>query len=451
MIFSLKTKVIGGRGCLEQLGETVEGFGVKKALLCTDAFLAGTPVTSRIVEMLGRRGIRCPVYTRLQPEPIDVHCDEGARFCAENGVELIVALGGGSVMDQSKAMAAIVTNGLPVRQLEDRPIPKRMLPLVCVPTTAGTGSEVTFVSVITNTDEQRKMTIMDADSLSPDVAICDPELLTTLPRSLIASWVGSSLTGALLTSMQYKDGYYTKREACVIMTCFSTAAFSFIFILTRTCGLEAYFLPAVFAIYAAVIPCAILLPRVWPLSVQKDEYAMESPEIKEDIPEGLSKGQWALKCAVEKAETMTVKKFVLKGVQTIASVWFDVLPMVMFVATTGMIVNEYTPVFKFLTAPFVPVLNWMGFAEAEVAAPMLLTGFLDQFLPVAMANALTAVDTRFFIFCVAIAQIIYMSEIGVMMIRSKVDFNIGKIFIVFLERTILSMPIIWACTRLLIH
>lgn len=263
--------------------------------------------------------------------------------------------------------------------------------------------------------------------------------------------MGSSLTGALLTSMQYKDGYYTKREACVIMTCFSTAAFSFIFILTRTCGLEAYFLPAVFAIYAAVIPCAILPPRVWPLSVQKDEYAMESPEIKEDIPEGLSKGQWALKCAVEKAETMTVKKFVLKGVQTIASVWFDVLPMVMFVATTGMIVNEYTPVFKFLTAPFVPVLNWMGFAEAEVAAPMLLTGFLDQFLPVAMANALTAVDTRFFIFCVAIAQIIYMSEIGVMMIRSKVDFNIGKIFIVFLERTILSMPIIWACTRLLIH
>ena len=197
MIFSLKTKVIGGRGCLEQLGETVEGFGVKKALLCTDAFLAGTPATSRIVEMLERRGIRCPVYTRLQPEPIDVHCDEGARFCAENGVELIVALGGGSVMDQSKAMAAIVTNGLPVRQLEDRPIPKRMLPLVCVPTTAGTGSEVTFVSVITNTDEQRKMTIMDADSLSPDVAICDPELLTTLPRGLIASCGVDALTHAI--------------------------------------------------------------------------------------------------------------------------------------------------------------------------------------------------------------------------------------------------------------
>ena len=279
--------------------------------------------------------------------------------------------------------------------------------------------------------------------------------LFTLPGraslDCIASWVGSSLTGALLTSTQYKDGYYTKREACVIMTCFSTAAFSFIFILTRVCGLEAYFLPSVLTIYAAVIPCAILLPRVYPLSKQKDEYSKEQPEIREEIPQGMSKSRWALQCAVEKADEMTVKKFLVKGVQTIASVWFDVLPMVMFVAATGLIINEYTPVFKILTIPFVPLLNLMGFAEAEVAAPMLLTGFLDQFLPVAMAGAITAIDTRFFVFCMAIAQIIYLSEIGVMMIRSKLDFNLGKIFLVFLERTLLSMPIIWIMTRLLIH
>ena len=279
--------------------------------------------------------------------------------------------------------------------------------------------------------------------------------LFTLPGraslDCIASWVGSSLTGALLTSTQYKDGYYTKREACVIMTCFSTAAFSFIFILTRVCGLEAYFLPSVLTIYAAVIPCAILLPRVYPLSKQKDEYSKEQPEIREEIPQGMSKSRWALQCAVEKADEMTVKKFLVKGVQTIASVWFDVLPMVMFVAATGMIINEYTPVFKILTIPFVPLLNLMGFAEAEVAATMLLTGFLDQFLPVAMAGAITAIDTRFFVFCMAIAQIIYLSEIGVMMIRSKLDFNLGKIFLVFLERTLLSMPIIWIMTRLLIH
>lgn len=279
--------------------------------------------------------------------------------------------------------------------------------------------------------------------------------LFTLPGraslDCIASWMGSSLTGALLTSTQYKDGYYTKREACVIMTCFSTAAFSFIFILARVCGLEAYFLPSVLAIYAAVIPCAIILPRVFPLNRQKDEYVSDVTEIREEIPTGLGKMQWAVQCAVEKAGEMNVKKFLIKGVQTIGSVWFDVLPMVMFVAATGMIVNEYTPIFQILTAPFVPVLELMGFAEAQVAAPMLLTGFLDQFLPVAMAGVITAIDTRFFIFCMAIAQIIYLSEIGVMIIRSKLDFNLAKIFLVYLERTVLSMPIIWLMTRLLIH
>lgn len=279
--------------------------------------------------------------------------------------------------------------------------------------------------------------------------------LFTLPGraslDCIASWMGSSLTGALLTSTQYKDGYYSKREACVIMTCFSTAAFSFIFILARVCGLEDYFLPSVLTIYAAVIPCAILLPRVYPLNRQKDEYVDGAAEIKEEIPTGLGKMQWAVRCAVEKADGMTFKKFVVKGVQTVGSVWFDVLPMVMFVAATGMIVNEYTPIFQILTAPFVPVLNLMGFAEATVAAPMLLTGFLDQFLPVAMAGVITAIDTRFFVFCMAIAQIIYLSEIGVMIIRSKLDFNLAKIFLVFIERTVLSMPIIWLLTRLLIH
>lgn len=197
MRFSMRTKLITGYGCLDQLGEAVRSFGVKKVMLCTDSFLAQTPAAAAIQAQLAGTGISCEVYTQLQPEPIDVDCDRGAAFCKEQGVELIVALGGGSVMDQSKAMAAIVTNGKSCRELDDAPIPKRMLPLICVPTTAGTGSEVTFVSVITNTQDQYKMTIMDADSLSPDVAVCDPALLTTLPPKLVASCGVDALTHAI--------------------------------------------------------------------------------------------------------------------------------------------------------------------------------------------------------------------------------------------------------------
>lgn len=197
MRFSMRTKLITGYGCLDQLGEAVRSFGVKKVMLCTDSFLAQTPAAAAIQTQLAGAGVACEVYTQLQPEPIDMDCDRGAAFCREQGVELIVALGGGSVMDQSKAMAAIVTNGKSCRELDDAPIPERMLPLICVPTTAGTGSEVTFVSVITNTQDQYKMTIMDADNLSPDVAVCDPALLTTLPPKLVASCGVDALTHAI--------------------------------------------------------------------------------------------------------------------------------------------------------------------------------------------------------------------------------------------------------------
>lgn len=197
MEFSMRTKLVTGYGCLEKIGEIVQSFGVSKAMLCTDSFLVTTPAAAAIQQKLKASGIECLVYTQLQPEPIDTDCDAGALFCREHGVELIVALGGGSVMDQSKAMAAIVTNGKSCRELDDTVIPRRMLPLICVPTTAGTGSEVTYVAVITNTEKKYKMTIMDADSLSPNVAVCDPALLTTLPKKLIASCGVDALTHAI--------------------------------------------------------------------------------------------------------------------------------------------------------------------------------------------------------------------------------------------------------------
>ncbi len=197
MEFSMRTKLVTGCGCLEGIGQIVQGFGVSKVMLCTDSFLQNTPAAATIQNKLKKCGIECVVYTHLQPEPTDVDCDRGALFCKKEGVQLIVALGGGSVMAQSKAMAAIVTNGKSCRELDDTVIPKRMLPLICVPTTAGTGSEVTCVAVITHTEQKYKMTIMDSNSLSPDVAVCDPLLLTTLPKKLIASCGVDALTHAI--------------------------------------------------------------------------------------------------------------------------------------------------------------------------------------------------------------------------------------------------------------
>lgn len=197
MEFSVNTKIIFGAGAIKDIGRIVDEFHVKNVLLCTDQFLLQTVACQTVREQLNKYGIECLAYTDLQPEPIDRDCDRGAEFCREHGIELIIALGGGSVMDQSKAMAAIVTNGKSCRDLDAAVIEKRMLPLVCIPTTAGTGSEVTFVSVITNTKDYYKMTIMDRRNLSPDVALCDPKVLTTLPKTLVASCGIDALTHAI--------------------------------------------------------------------------------------------------------------------------------------------------------------------------------------------------------------------------------------------------------------
>lgn len=197
MDFSLRTKLITGYGCLERIGEIVSAYGVKRVMLCTDSFLINTDAASVIQKQMKEADISCELYIQKRSEPTDIMCDEGADICREKQVELLIALGGGSVMDQAKAMAAIVSNGISSREMDGVPIRKRMLPVICIPTTAGTGSEVTFVSVITNTESQYKMTIMDADNLSPNVAICDPALLTTLPQKLVSSCGIDALTHAI--------------------------------------------------------------------------------------------------------------------------------------------------------------------------------------------------------------------------------------------------------------
>lgn len=266
----------------------------------------------------------------------------------------------------------------------------------------------------------------------------------------IASWVGSSLVGTLLTSQSYKQGGYTKREAAVIITCFSTAGINLIYVMSAVGGIDGYYSKAMLAIYTAVVVCAFVIPRIFPLNKIKDEYNKGYSAINEAVPEGSSKFQWAIDSAVARSKDMTTKKFFTKGCNTMISVWFDVLPMIMFLSTVGMVIAVYTPVFQIITKPLVPILNFMGIAEAEKAAPMLIVGFLDQFLPVAMLNSLTDLSTKFFVFCVGISQIIYLSDMGIITIQTKLDVGLGKLFLVFIERTLISMVIIWGMTVLLI-
>src|SRR4051794_34539215 len=112
-----------------------------------------------------------------------------------------------------------------------------------------------------------------------------------------------------------------------------------------------------------------------------------------------------------------------------ADIWFGMLPLVMGIGTIALIVANFTPVFQWISYPLIPVLQWMQIPEAHAAAPTLLIGFADMFLPAILGSNIESELTRFVVGAVSLTQLIYMSEIGVMLIRSSIPVNIGQLFL----------------------
>ena len=196
-VFSEKTKLISGAGSLSFVGKELTQRGISRALILTDSFLGQSDIVKRLEQILNASQIQTILDTSVKPNPRDVDCEATALLAQQFHAQAIVALGGGSSMDQGKAAAVLCTNHGSIQDYEERDLPCAPLPLFCIPTTAGTGSEVTYVAVITDTKRRFKMSILDSDKLYPTVAICDPELTLSLPKGLTASCGMDTLTHAI--------------------------------------------------------------------------------------------------------------------------------------------------------------------------------------------------------------------------------------------------------------
>ncbi len=148
-------------------------------------------------ESLDREGVASVTATNVKPNPRATDCDEMAALAKAEGVDLVIALGGGSAMDQAKCVAAILTNGKTAVEWGDVELEKDIMPLFCIPTTSGTGSEVTFCAIITDMARQYKMTVGDPIHMIPTLAICDPGVTLSLPKSLTAACGVDALTHAI--------------------------------------------------------------------------------------------------------------------------------------------------------------------------------------------------------------------------------------------------------------
>jgi nucleoside recognition membrane protein YjiH len=270
----------------------------------------------------------------------------------------------------------------------------------------------------------------------------------TLPgRSSIdclASWLGDGTIGVLLTNKQYEDGFYTKREAAVIGTTFSVVSITFTIIVLSYMKLEHLFLPYYFTIVLAGFVAAVICPRIPPLSRKPDTYYEKAAnEVDETIPNGYSPWQWGILKATERANENSRFASVFKGgVQNILDMWIGVVPIVMALGTTALMIAEYTPIFKILGAPFVPILTLLQVPEAAEAAQTMVVGFADMFLPAVIGSGIESDLTRFVIACVSVTQLIYMSEVGGLLLGSKLPVSFLDLIIIFLQRTIITLPII---------
>lgn len=190
-------KLLEGPGILSQIGTEAKKLNGARALIVTDSFLRSTPFFRQLTDSLDMAGIQWKEYSKVRPNPRTTDCEEAAAFAHEQSIDILIGFGGGSSLDQAKAIAALLTNGKTCTNWDNTSLRFPMLPTICVPTTAGTGSEATFVAVITDEKREYKMSLFDPNNLLPSCAICDPLVTLGLPQPLTASCGMDALTHAI--------------------------------------------------------------------------------------------------------------------------------------------------------------------------------------------------------------------------------------------------------------
>lgn len=217
--FIVPGKIISGSGALEAAESALKAFG-KKALIVTDKVMIDLGNCAKVESALKNEGVDYVIYSDITGEPTDVMIDGGAKVYKENGCDFIVALGGGSPIDSMKAIASLIENGGSISDYMGKVIDVPVPPMVAIPTTAGTGSEVTQFTIITDTKKDIKMLLKGA-VLMPTLAIIDPQFTMTAPPKITAA------TG--LDALCHAVEAYTSRKAQTLSDTFAVSAVKRIF------------------------------------------------------------------------------------------------------------------------------------------------------------------------------------------------------------------------------
>ena len=194
-----------GAGAIKEIANEVKVRGFAKAFVCSDPDLIKFGVTKKVTDVLDEAGLAYEIYSNIKPNPTIENVQTGVAAFKASGADYLIAIGGGSSMDTAKAIGIIINNPEfeDVRSLEGvAPTKKPCVPILAVPTTAGTAAEVTINYVITDVEKKRKFVCVDTHDI-PVVAVIDPDMMSSMPKGLTASTGMDALTHAI-------EGYITK-------------------------------------------------------------------------------------------------------------------------------------------------------------------------------------------------------------------------------------------------
>ena len=194
-----------GKGAIQEIATEIKARGFKKAFVASDPDLIKFGVTKKVLDVLENANLEYVLFSDIKPNPTIENVQAGVEAYKNSGAEVIVAVGGGSSIDTAKAIGIIITNPefADVRSLEGvAPTKNKCVPIIAVPTTAGTAAEVTINYVITDVENNRKMVCVDVHDI-PVVAVVDPDMMETMPKGLTAATGMDALTHAI-------EGYITK-------------------------------------------------------------------------------------------------------------------------------------------------------------------------------------------------------------------------------------------------
>ena len=266
-----------------------------------------------------------------------------------------------------------------------------------------------------------------------------------------ASFVAAASVGLLITINQFERGYYSARESAVIATNFSVVSVPFALLIANVAGLEDIFFSWYGTVVIACLICAFVTPRLPPLSRKKDTYYEPVGRQIHELAEGdETLLQWSITQAVAKAKGAPgVGGYLRTSSRQALDVVFGVVPPTMGLALLTAMLVFHSDVFHVLSYPIRLLLELAGLPEAKMAAPGFIVGFLDQFMPAIIASNIDSQVTRFLLAGLSVGQLIYLSEVGVLILRSSLPLSFGDLAWIFALRTVLLFPVFLVAAKIL--